>query len=62
MEEYIKGLENSDEMMAEYETVKKVANNKYPAYKSGKLNVSEFSRVCDLSRTTIYKYISLLEA
>lgn len=34
----------------------------YPAYKSGKLNVSEFSRVCDLSRTTIYKYISLLEA
>ena len=33
----------------------------YPAYKSGKLNVSEFSRVCDLSRTTIYKYISLLE-
>ena len=34
----------------------------YPAYKIGKLNVSEFSRVCDLSRTTIYKYISLLEA
>ena len=33
----------------------------YPAYKSGKLNVSEFSRVCDLSRTTVYKYISLLE-
>ena len=34
----------------------------YPAYKNGMLNVSEFSRVCDLSRTTIYKYISLLEA
>ena len=34
----------------------------YPAYKSGHLNVSELSRVCDLSRTTIYKYISLLEA
>ena len=34
----------------------------YPAYKSGHLNISEFSRVCDLSRTTIYKYISLLEA
>ncbi len=33
----------------------------YPAYKSGHLNISEFSRVCDLSRTTIYKYISLLE-
>jgi DNA invertase Pin-like site-specific DNA recombinase len=33
----------------------------YPAYKSGKLNLSEFARVCDLSRTTVYKYISLLE-
>ena len=33
----------------------------YPAYKSGQLNLSEFARVCDLSRTTIYKYISLLE-
>ena len=34
----------------------------YPSYKSGHLNISELSRVCDLSRTTIYKYISLLEA
>ena len=34
----------------------------YPAYRSGHLNISELSRVCDLSRTTIYKYISLLEA
>lgn len=34
----------------------------YPAYKNGQLNISELSRVCDLSRTTIYKYISLLEA
>lgn len=33
----------------------------YPAYKNGQLNVSELARVCDLSRTTIYKYISLLE-
>ena len=33
----------------------------YPAYKSGHLNISELSRVCDLSRTTIYKYISLLD-
>ena len=33
----------------------------YPAYKAGQLNISELSRVCDLSRTTIYKYISLLE-
>ena len=34
----------------------------YPAYKSGQLNLSELARVCDLSRTTVYKYISLLEA
>ncbi len=34
----------------------------YPAYKSGSLNLSELARVCDLSRTTVYKYISLLEA
>ena len=34
----------------------------YPAYKSGQLNITELSRVCDLSRTTIYEYISLLEA
>lgn len=33
----------------------------YPAYKNGQLNVSELARVCDLSRTTVYKYISLLE-
>ena len=34
----------------------------YPAYKKGQLNVSELARVCDLSRTTVYKYIGLLEA
>ena len=34
----------------------------YPAYKSGQLNITELSRVCDLSRTTIYKYISLFAA
>ena len=33
----------------------------YPAFVQGNLNISEFARVCDLSRTTIYKYISLLE-
>ena len=33
----------------------------YPAFKSGMLNVSELARVCDLSRTTVYKYIELLE-
>ena len=33
----------------------------YPAYKKGQLNVTELARVCDLSRTTVYKYIELLE-
>jgi DNA invertase Pin-like site-specific DNA recombinase len=34
----------------------------YPAYKSKQLNVSELARVCNISRTTVYKYIGLLEA
>ena len=34
----------------------------YPAFKKGQLNVSELARVCVLSRTTVYKYIDLLEA
>lgn len=33
----------------------------YPAYKAGVLNISELARVCDLSRTTAYKYVGLLE-
>ena len=33
----------------------------YPAYKSKQLNLSEFARVCNLSRTTVYKYLGLLE-
>ena len=33
----------------------------YPAYKSKQLNVSELARVCDISRTTVYKDIGLLE-
>ena len=33
----------------------------YPAYKSGRINLSELARICALSRTTVYKYIGLLE-
>ena len=33
----------------------------YPSFKSGQLNVSELARVCDISRTTAYKYLSFLE-
>ncbi len=33
----------------------------YPAYKQEQLTVSELVRVCGISRTTVYKYINLLE-
>ena len=33
----------------------------YASYKNGTLNISELSRVCNISRTTAYKYLSLLE-
>lgn len=33
----------------------------YPKYKSKTINVSEFARLCNMSRTTIYKYIKLVE-
>ncbi|MBE5810363.1 MAG: recombinase family protein [Clostridiales bacterium] len=33
----------------------------YPAYVAGHINVSEFSRLCGLSRPTVYKYLKLLE-
>ena len=34
----------------------------FPAYKRGQLNVSELARVCNISRTTAYKYINLLKS
>ena len=33
----------------------------YAAYKRRELNVSELARVCGLSRTTVYKYVGMLE-
>ena len=33
----------------------------YPSYKNKQLNISELARVCGMSRTTIYKYLELLE-
>ena len=33
----------------------------YPAFKAGQLNLGELARVCNLSRTTVYKYLNLLE-
>ncbi len=31
-----------------------------PAFSAGSLNVSELARVCNLSRTTVYKYIGMM--
>ena len=33
----------------------------YPAYMSGQLNLTELSRLCRLSRTTVYKYMDILK-
>ncbi len=33
----------------------------YPAYKNNQLNISELAKVCGMSRTTIYKYIDIIE-
>ena len=32
----------------------------YPAYVAGNMNVSEFARVCNLSRPTVYKYLKII--
>jgi len=33
----------------------------YPAFAAGTLNISEFARLCGMSRPTIYKYLGLLK-
>ena len=33
----------------------------YPKYKNGEINKKEFSRLCDLSYPTIYKYLKMVE-
>ena len=33
----------------------------YPAFAAGTLNISEFARLCGLSRPTVYKYLGILE-
>ena len=32
----------------------------YPAFASGKMNLSELARICGLSRPTVYKYLKLV--
>ena len=33
----------------------------YPMYKQGEMNVSDVAKVCDMSRTTVYKYINMMK-
>ena len=33
----------------------------YPSYVSGELNISELARVCNMSRTRVYRYIKVLK-
>ena len=33
----------------------------YPSYVKGELNISELARVCDMSRTRVYRYIKVLK-
>jgi len=33
----------------------------YPAFVAGTMNVSEFARVCGLSRPTVYKYLRIIQ-
>jgi hypothetical protein len=64
MEHYILTHDKSGEVMKMYQEMRLRAlchSIRYPAYKSGQLNVSEFARVCDMSRTTVYKYIEILD-
>ena len=33
----------------------------YPAYKNGVFNLTELARLCNISRTTAYKWMGLVE-
>ena len=33
----------------------------YPKYKNKQINISEFAKLCNFSRTTIYKYVNIAE-
>lgn len=43
------------------ENIPSIFYKHYPSFKNGNLNVSELARVCGMSRTTVYKYLGLLE-
>ncbi|OSA98116.1 UNVERIFIED_ORG: resolvase [Clostridium botulinum] len=42
-------------------TIPTVFYKHYPLYKMKSINVTEFAKICDCSRTTLYKYIKMYE-
>ena len=43
------------------ENIPQIFYRHYPAYVNGTLTITELARVCDMSRTTVYRYINLLK-
>ena len=43
------------------DTIPAIFYKHYPKYKKGEINKAEFSRLCDLSYPTIYKYLRIVE-
>lgn len=43
------------------EDIPSVFYKHYPKYKKGEINKAEFSRLCELSYSTIYKYLRIIE-
>ena len=43
------------------EDIPQIFYRHYPKYKNGEINKAEFSRLCDLSYPTIFKYIKIVE-
>lgn len=43
------------------ENIPPVFYRHYPSYINGAMNLSELARVCNLSRNTVYKYLSILQ-
>ena len=44
------------------EDIPSIFYKNYPKYKKGEINKKEFSRLCDLSYPTIYKYLGIVES
>lgn len=43
------------------DTIPSIFYKHYPKYKNGEINKKEFSRICNLSYPTIYKYLDIVE-